>query len=53
MTTAHSLSLSLDGSKLYTGFNRMIRVFDVSRPGRQCIQRPTFGKIDSMLPLSQ
>lgn len=44
MTTAHSLCLSLDGNKLYTGFNRMIRVFDVSRPGRQCIQRPTFVK---------
>ncbi|XP_076095869.1 telomerase Cajal body protein 1-like [Mytilus galloprovincialis] len=44
IATAHSLALSLDGGKLYTGFNRMIRVFDVSRPGRHCIQRPTFVK---------
>ena len=44
MATAHSLAFNLDGTKLYSGFNRMIRVFDVSRPGRECIHRPTFGK---------
>lgn len=48
IATAHSLALSLDGGKLYTGFNRMIRVFDVSRPGRHCIQRPTFGRWNTL-----
>lgn len=29
------------GQKLFCGFRRMIRVFDVSRPGRVCEERPT------------
>ena len=37
----HCAAFSLDGSKIYCGFNKMVRVFDTSRPGRQCQQRPT------------
>lgn len=41
---AYSLSFNSEGSKLYCGFNKMIRVFDVTRPGRDCEDRPTFAK---------
>ncbi|XP_067668654.1 telomerase Cajal body protein 1-like [Haliotis asinina] len=44
VTAAHSLAFSLDGSKLYTGFNKMIRVFDTARPGRDFHSRPTYVK---------
>ena len=37
----HCAAFSLDGSKIYCGYNKMVRVFDTSRPGRQCQQRPT------------
>ena len=33
-----------DGQRLYCGFTKMIRVFDVSRPGRECVCRLTYGK---------
>lgn len=35
-----SLCFSLDGARLYTGFPRMIRIFDTSRPGRPVSERP-------------
>jgi len=40
---AVALSVAFDptGGKLFCGYNRMIRIFDVSRPGRQCEERPT------------
>ncbi|XP_046574729.1 telomerase Cajal body protein 1-like [Haliotis rubra] len=44
VTAAHSLAFNLDGSKLYTGFNKMIRVFDTARPGRDFHSRPTYAK---------
>ncbi|KAM4678327.1 telomerase Cajal body protein 1 [Discoglossus pictus] len=44
LTAAHSLSFSPDGSQLFSGFDKMVRVFDTSRPGRDCECRPTFQK---------
>ncbi|KAL3848301.1 hypothetical protein ACJMK2_019169 [Sinanodonta woodiana] len=44
LTPAYSLHFDPDGDKLYCGFNKMIRVFDVSRPGRDCQERPTYAK---------
>ncbi|KAK3602482.1 hypothetical protein CHS0354_022348 [Potamilus streckersoni] len=44
LTPAYSLHFEPDGDKLYCGFNKMIRVFDVSRPGRDCQERPTYAK---------
>uniref|UniRef100_H2ZYB5 Telomerase Cajal body protein 1 n=1 Tax=Latimeria chalumnae TaxID=7897 RepID=H2ZYB5_LATCH len=44
LTAAHSLSFTPDGSQLFCGFDKMVRVFDTSRPGRECEQRPTVGK---------
>lgn len=45
LTSAHSVMFSADGQQLYAGFTKMIRVFDVSRPGRDCESRPTYEKI--------
>lgn len=44
LTAAHSLCFSPDGSQLFCGFNRTVRVFSTSRPGRDCEVRPTFAK---------
>lgn len=44
LTAAHSLCFSPDGSQLFCGFDKMVRVFDTSRPGRDCECRPTFQK---------
>nr|XP_031532049.1 telomerase Cajal body protein 1 isoform X4 [Vicugna pacos] len=43
LTAAHSLCFSPDGSQLFCGFNRAVRVFSTSRPGRDCEVRATFG----------
>ncbi|EDO39943.1 predicted protein, partial [Nematostella vectensis] len=44
ITSATSVSFNLDGSKIYSGFNKMVRVFDTNRPGRECEERPTVVK---------
>lgn len=41
VTAPHSLAFNPSGARLYCGFDRCVRVFDVSRPGRQCDVRPT------------
>ncbi|XP_068200525.1 telomerase Cajal body protein 1 isoform X2 [Palaemon carinicauda] len=38
LVAAHSITFSLDGSKLFCGFNKAIRVFQVSRPGREFVE---------------
>lgn len=38
---AHSIAFDRYGEKLYCGFNKMVRVFDVARPGRWFEERPT------------
>ncbi|XP_051851754.1 telomerase Cajal body protein 1 isoform X2 [Antechinus flavipes] len=44
LTAAHSLCFSPDGSQLFCGFNRTVRIFSTSRPGRQFETRSTFAK---------
>ncbi|XP_042526714.1 telomerase Cajal body protein 1 [Dipodomys spectabilis] len=44
LTAAHSLCFSPDGSHLFCGFNRTVRIFSTSRPGRDCEVRATFAK---------
>ncbi|XP_043539382.1 telomerase Cajal body protein 1 [Chiloscyllium plagiosum] len=44
LTSAHSLCFTPDGNQLFCGFDKMVRVFDVSRPGRECEKRPTLVK---------
>nr|XP_033780393.1 telomerase Cajal body protein 1 [Geotrypetes seraphini]XP_033780394.1 telomerase Cajal body protein 1 [Geotrypetes seraphini]XP_033780395.1 telomerase Cajal body protein 1 [Geotrypetes seraphini] len=41
LTAPHSLCFTPDGSQLFCGFDKMVRVFNTSRPGRECEQRPT------------
>ncbi|KAM6449845.1 telomerase Cajal body protein 1 [Liasis olivaceus] len=44
LTAAHSLCFTPDGTQLFCGFDKMVRVFDTSRPGRMCENRSTFAK---------
>ena len=39
ISAAYSVQFSADGSKLYCGFDRTVRIFDTGRPGRDCVQR--------------
>lgn len=41
VVAAHSLAFDPSGGRIFTGFERTIRVFDLARPGRQCEVRPT------------
>ncbi|XP_020630480.1 telomerase Cajal body protein 1-like isoform X3 [Orbicella faveolata] len=41
LVAANCVSFNLDGSQIYCGFNKMVRVFDTARPGRDFQQRPT------------
>jgi hypothetical protein len=45
VVAAHCVKFSSDGNTIYCGFNKMIRVFDVTRPGRDFESRPTFGRV--------
>lgn len=38
-THANSLMFTADGSKIVGGYDRCIRIFDTSRPGRECDER--------------
>lgn len=44
LTSAHSLCFTPDGTQLFCGFDKMVRVFETSRPGRECEKRPTLAK---------
>lgn len=44
LTAAHSLCFSPDGTQLYCGFDKTVRVFYTDRPGRDCEERPTVVK---------
>ena len=44
VTAAYSLAFSPDGARLLGGYNKCIRVFDVSRPGRDCSRINTHKK---------
>lgn len=41
LVAANCVSFNLDGSQIYCGFNKMVRVFDTATPGRDFQQRPT------------
>lgn len=43
LTAALSLCFTPDGSQLYCGFDKTVRVFHTERPGRDCEERPTTG----------
>ena len=43
VASPYSLAFSLDGDRLYTGFNKFIKVFNTSRPGRDCTTIRTYG----------
>lgn len=51
-TAAYSVAFDAFGEKLYCGFNKMVRVFDVARPGRCFHERPTNGDWNSCSYLS-
>jgi WD-repeat protein, putative (fragment) len=40
---SYSLAFNPDGSKIYAGFSKCIRVFDTAIPGRSFETRPTYG----------
>ncbi|CEG36745.1 Guanine nucleotide-binding protein [Plasmopara halstedii] len=40
LTSAHSLAFNTTGTKLFAGFDRMIRYFDLSQPSRDFQARP-------------
>ncbi|PAV84872.1 hypothetical protein WR25_06469 [Diploscapter pachys] len=44
LSAAQTMCFSLDGSRVYAGYKRMIRVWDVRRPGPQIIDIPTWSK---------
>ncbi|BBN02469.1 telomerase Cajal body protein 1 [Marchantia polymorpha subsp. ruderalis] len=41
ITAAYSISFNPAGSKLFCGYNKTIRIFDTSRPGREFTQHST------------
>ncbi|TFJ80658.1 hypothetical protein NSK_008084 [Nannochloropsis salina CCMP1776] len=41
LTSAHSLAFTPGGDKIFAGFERILRVFDTARPGRDHEDRPT------------
>ena len=43
---ANCVSFNLDGSQIFCGFNKMVRVFDTGRPGRDFQERPTIGMLE-------
>jgi WD40 repeat protein len=44
LVSPHALCFSLDGQKLFCGFNKCVRMFETSRPGRECSTFPTHEK---------
>ncbi len=44
ITAAYSLAFDGQGSRIWAGYNKAIRLFDLSRPGRDCQTITTFQK---------
>ncbi|KAI1718891.1 RINT-1 / TIP-1 family domain-containing protein [Ditylenchus destructor] len=44
LTSAYSISFSLDGQTLYGGYYKKLKIFDMERPGRQIKEIKTFEK---------
>ena len=45
VVAANSVAFSMDGSKIFCGFNKAVKVFDTNRPGCECMEYATAGKI--------
>lgn len=43
LVAAHSLGFELQSCRLYCGYDRVIRAFDIQRPGHCIAQWNTFG----------
>ncbi|KAL0281532.1 UNVERIFIED_CONTAM: hypothetical protein PYX00_002490 [Menopon gallinae] len=52
VTAAYSLAFSPDGRKIYSGFKKVIRIFDVSLPGRVSEERNVKPKGESVFQTS-
>lgn len=48
VTAAYSLAFSPDGRKIYSGFKKVIRIFDISIPGRVSEERNVKPKGESV-----
>ena len=44
MRTAHSVCFSPDGSRIYAGYEKMIRIFRTAIPGTTCDEIPFYGE---------
>ena len=44
ITAAYSVAFERQGSRIWAGYNKAIRVFDLARPGRDCQTISTFQK---------
>lgn len=40
MISAYSIAFDSTGQNIYSGFEKSIRVFNIARPGRECVLRP-------------
>ena len=49
ITSAYSLGFSPDGTRIYAGFKKSIKIFDTAIPGRMFEERLTYGKSFPML----
>lgn len=49
MTTAHSICFSPDGSRIYAGYEKMIRIFRTAVPGSSCDEVSFYGNVVSFL----
>ena len=45
LVAAHSLGFELQSGRLYCGYDRTIRAFDIQRPGLSVEKWDTFGKL--------
>ena len=53
VTAALSLGFNPAGTSIWAGFNKNIRIFDLSRPGRECTSIVTHSKTQEGLPGQQ
>ena len=44
ITAAYSVAMDRQGQRIWAGYNKAIRVFDLSRPGKDCQTITTFQK---------
>ena len=49
LENAYSVAFSADGSKIYSGIRKFLRVFPIERPGNISEQRPRSGSINTLM----